>query len=66
MREDNEPKLEELRAALVAGEESGFTDYSYSSLITELDAQAHEKPNTHQVVGEPNRPSFFNALSNAA
>jgi len=38
--EDNESKLENLRAALIAGEESGFTDYSYNSLIAELDANA--------------------------
>lgn len=35
--EERENKLLALRAALVAGEESGFTDYSLENIISELD-----------------------------
>ena len=35
--EDVEFKREKLRAALIEGEKSGFTDYSYEALIAELD-----------------------------
>lgn len=36
--EDSEFKLETLRAALVEGENSGTANYSYESLIAELDS----------------------------
>jgi antitoxin ParD1/3/4 len=35
--ENNETKLETLRAMLAEGEKSGFADYSYNKLIQELD-----------------------------
>lgn len=35
--EDNEHKLNALRQMLKEGEQSGTTDYSYASLIAELD-----------------------------
>ncbi|RLA45323.1 MAG: type II toxin-antitoxin system ParD family antitoxin [Gammaproteobacteria bacterium] len=34
--EENETKLELLREALHDGEQSGFVNYSYDSLVTEL------------------------------
>jgi len=34
--EENETKLELLRDALHAGEQSGFDDYSYDSIVAEL------------------------------
>lgn len=37
--ENSETKLETLRAMLVEGEKSGFTDYSYDKLIDELDGE---------------------------
>jgi antitoxin ParD1/3/4 len=37
--EDRETKLAALRAALLKGEQSGFTKYSLESLIEELDAR---------------------------
>lgn len=37
--ETTESKLEVLRSALVAGERSGQADYSYESLVSELDAE---------------------------
>lgn len=37
--EDRETKLAALRAALLEGEQSGFTKYSLESLIEELDAR---------------------------
>jgi antitoxin ParD1/3/4 len=38
--EDKECKLDVLRQMLTDGEESGITDYSYDSLMTELDAES--------------------------
>lgn len=38
--EDSETKLTALRHALKEGEESGFTDYSYDSLMDELDNES--------------------------
>ena len=35
--EDTESKLTTLRQLLVAGEQSGLTDYNYEKFITELD-----------------------------
>ena len=35
--EETETKLERLRRCLEEGEQSGFVDYSYESLIAELD-----------------------------
>lgn len=35
--EDSESKLDALRRMLNEGEQSGLTDYSYSTFITELD-----------------------------
>jgi len=37
--ESTESKLEVLRNALIAGERSGRSKYSYESLISELDAE---------------------------
>ena len=37
--ETNESKLDVLRNALVAGEKSGRANYSYESLVAELDAE---------------------------
>lgn len=37
MLEDNEAKAERLRALLEEGENSGFADYSYEGLMSELD-----------------------------
>ena len=37
--EDKENKLDVLRQMLVDGEESGIADYSYDSLMAELDAE---------------------------
>jgi len=34
--EENETKLELLREALQEGEQSGFVDYSYDSIVAEL------------------------------
>ncbi len=41
MLEDTETKLSNLRNMLIAGENSGFTDYSYKSLLSELDNEKH-------------------------
>lgn len=37
MLEDSETKLHTLRKLLIEGEASGFVDYSYESLMDELD-----------------------------
>lgn len=37
--EDNEGKLNALRRSLLDGEQSGLTDYSYSTFVAELDAR---------------------------
>jgi len=39
--EDQETKILNLRNMLVEGENSGVSDYSYNSLITELDKDNH-------------------------
>lgn len=39
MLEDTEAKLKRLRTLLDEGEQSGFADYSYESLVTELDKE---------------------------
>ena len=39
--EDQETKLMNLRNLLVEGENSGVSDYSYDSLISELDKDNH-------------------------
>lgn len=39
MLEDNETKLQRLRQLLEDGEKSGFADYSYENLISELDSE---------------------------
>ena len=39
--EDQETKLHNLRNMLAQGEQSGIADYSYDSLITELDKDNH-------------------------
>lgn len=39
--EDQETKILNLRNMLVEGEKSGVSDYSYDSLITELDKDSH-------------------------
>lgn len=39
--EDQETKILNLRNMLVEGENSGVSDYSYDSLITELDKNNH-------------------------
>ena len=41
MLEDSEAKLETLRNALIEGENSGFSDYSYEGLVSELDSEKH-------------------------
>ncbi|MFE8073447.1 type II toxin-antitoxin system ParD family antitoxin [Marinobacteraceae bacterium S3BR75-40.1] len=41
MLEDNETKLQRLRQLLDDGENSGLADYSYESLINELDSEDH-------------------------
>jgi antitoxin ParD1/3/4 len=38
--EDKESKLDVLRQMLADGEESGIADYTYNSLMTELDAES--------------------------
>ena len=39
--EDNVTKLETLRHLLTEGENSGFVEYSYDELISELDDENH-------------------------
>jgi len=39
--EDTETKLETLRELLDDGEKSGFADYSYESMVSELDNERH-------------------------
>ena len=39
--EDKENKLDVLRQMLTDGEESGIADYSYDSLMDELDAESN-------------------------
>ncbi len=39
--EDQEAKLLNLRNMLIEGEQSGIADYSYESLLTELDKDNH-------------------------
>ena len=39
--EDTETKLETLRELLNEGEKSGFADYSYESMVSELDNERH-------------------------
>ncbi|MGJ8691475.1 MAG: type II toxin-antitoxin system ParD family antitoxin [Thalassotalea sp.] len=39
--EDQETKIMNLRNMLIEGENSGVTDYSYDSLISELDNDNH-------------------------
>jgi len=39
--EDQETKLLNLRNMLIQGEQSGIADYSYESLLTELDKDNH-------------------------
>lgn len=39
--EDNESKLDVLRQMLTDGEESGIANYSYESLMNELDAESN-------------------------
>lgn len=39
--EDTETKLETLRELLNDGEQSGFADYSYEGLVSELDNERH-------------------------
>lgn len=39
--EDQETKIMNLRNMLIEGENSGITDYSYDSLISELDKDNH-------------------------
>ncbi len=39
--EDQEAKLLNLRNMLIEGEQSGIADYSYESLLTELDKDDH-------------------------
>jgi len=39
--EDQETKLLNLRNMLIEGEQSGIADYSYESLLTELDKDNH-------------------------
>lgn len=41
MLEDTESKLDTLRRLLEEGEQSGFVDYSYDTLISELDGDSH-------------------------
>ena len=39
--EDTETKLETLRELLDDGEKSGFADYSYEGIVSELDNERH-------------------------
>ena len=39
--EDTETKLETLRELLDDGEQSGFADYSYDGIVSELDNERH-------------------------
>jgi len=39
--EDNVTKLETLRQLLTEGENSGFVEYSYDTLVSELDDENH-------------------------
>ncbi len=39
--EDTETKLETLRGLLDDGEQSGFADYSYEGIVSELDNERH-------------------------
>ena len=39
--EDTETKLETLRELLDDGEKSGFADYSYESIVSDLDNERH-------------------------
>lgn len=39
--EDQESKLHNLRNMLIQGEQSGTVDYSYDSLLAELDKDSH-------------------------
>ena len=39
--EDNVTKLETLRELLTEGENSGFVEYSYDELVSELDDENH-------------------------
>ncbi len=39
--EDTETKLETLRELLDDGEQSGFADYSYEGIVSELDNERH-------------------------
>ena len=39
--EDNVTKLETLRQLLTEGENSGFVEYSYAELVSELDDENH-------------------------
>ncbi len=39
--EDTETKLETLRVLLDEGEQSGFADYSYEGIVSELDNEQH-------------------------
>jgi len=41
MLEDSETKRERLCQLLEEGERSGFADYSYNSLMDELDSETH-------------------------
>jgi len=41
MLEETEARREHLRKLLVEGERSGFADYSYNSLMDELDNETH-------------------------
>jgi antitoxin ParD1/3/4 len=41
---EGENKLLALRTALIAGEESGFTDYSLENIISELDSEKIKNP----------------------
>lgn len=39
--ENNETKLETLRQLITDGENSGFVEYSYDELVSELDGENH-------------------------
>ncbi|AZQ85893.1 type II toxin-antitoxin system ParD family antitoxin [Colwellia sp. Arc7-635] len=41
--EDQEAKLLNLRNMLIQGEQSGVAEYSYESLLTELDKDNHDR-----------------------
>jgi len=41
--EENETKLQLLREALHVGEQSGFVDYSYDSIVTEMNETSHSE-----------------------